>query len=114
MTFLLQLLTFLKTITSQLQTVVGISVIEILSRHSTDEVYIGQRDTCQWTLDQEPLQALEELGNKLAKIEENILAMNKDTKLKNRVGPVKIPYTLLCPTSEGGLTGRGIPISVSI
>ncbi|KAL5850840.1 hypothetical protein ACOSQ4_008853 [Xanthoceras sorbifolium] len=50
----------------------------------------------------------------LAKIEENILAMNKDTKLKNRVGPVKIPYTLLCPTSEGGLTGRGIPISVSI
>ncbi|TXG66020.1 hypothetical protein EZV62_007295 [Acer yangbiense] len=77
---------FLKTITSQLQTVVGNSVIEILSRHSTDEVYLGQRDIyiSEWTSDQEPLQAFEEFGNKLAKIEENILAMNKDPKLKNR------------------------------
>ncbi|KAI9185735.1 hypothetical protein LWI28_010214 [Acer negundo] len=44
---------FLKTITSQLQTVVGNSVIEILSRHSTDEVYLGQRDMSEWTSDQE-------------------------------------------------------------
>lgn len=38
-------LAFLKTITSQLQTLLGISLIEILSRHSSDEVYLGQRDT---------------------------------------------------------------------
>ncbi|KAI5326271.1 hypothetical protein L3X38_035345 [Prunus dulcis] len=72
---------FLKTITAQLQTVLGIALIEILSRHSTDEV---------------------------------ITSMNNDEKLKNRVGQVKVPYTLLFPTSEGGLTGRGIPNSVSI
>ncbi|KAL5742536.1 hypothetical protein ACOSP7_029268 [Xanthoceras sorbifolium] len=59
--------------------------------HSTDEVYIGQRDASQWTVDHEPLQTFEEFGNKMAKIEENILAMNKDTKLKNRIGPAKIP-----------------------
>ncbi|KAK1584272.1 hypothetical protein Q3G72_031450 [Acer saccharum] len=61
-----------------------ITVIEILARHSTDEVYLGQRDISEWTSDQEPLQAFEEFGNKLVKIEENILAMNKDPKLKNR------------------------------
>lgn len=31
---------FLKTITAQLQTLIGISLIEILSRHSSDEVYL--------------------------------------------------------------------------
>nr|AGT02046.1 lipoxygenase [synthetic construct]CAD10779.2 lipoxygenase [Prunus dulcis] len=105
---------FLKTITAQLQTVLGIALIEILSRHSTDEVYLGQRDTPEWTADTEPLKAFDKFGRKLAKIEDRITSMNNDEKLKNRVGPVKMPYTLLFPTSGGGLTGRGIPNSVSI
>ncbi|KAK4852795.1 hypothetical protein QYF36_027138 [Acer negundo] len=105
---------FLRTITAQLQTILGISLIEILSRHSTDEVYLGQRATPEWTLDHQPMQAFQDFGNTLAKTEERILAMNNDKNLKNRVGPVKMPYTLLFPTSEGGLTGKGIPNSVSI
>ncbi|KAL6278610.1 hypothetical protein ACE6H2_022211 [Prunus campanulata] len=105
---------FLKTITAQLQTVLGIALIEILSRHSTDEVYLGKRDTPEWTADTEPLKAFDKFGKKLAEIEDRITSMNNDEKLKNRVGPVKLPYTLLFPTSEGGLTGRGIPNSVSI
>ncbi|BBH06560.1 lipoxygenase 1 [Prunus dulcis] len=105
---------FLKTITAQLQTVLGIALIEILSRHSTDEVYLGQRDTPEWTADTEPLKAFDKFGRKLAEIEDRITSMNNDEKLKNRVGPVKMPYTLLFPTSGGGLTGRGIPNSVSI
>ncbi|CAL8166386.1 unnamed protein product [Prunus armeniaca] len=105
---------FLKTITAQLQTVLGIALIEILSRHSTDEVYLGQRDSPEWTVDTEPLKAFDKFGRKLAEIEDRITSMNNDEKLKNRVGPVKMPYTLLFPTSGGGLTGRGIPNSVSI
>ncbi|KAI9184830.1 hypothetical protein LWI28_001473 [Acer negundo] len=105
---------FFKTIPTLLQTVLMTVLMEILSRHSTDEEYLGQRNTTEWTFDREPLQAFVEFGNKLTKIEENILAMNNDTKLKNRVGPVKMPYTLLYRTSEGGLTGKGIPNSVSI
>ncbi|CAK7340714.1 unnamed protein product [Dovyalis caffra] len=105
---------FLKTITAQLQTLLGISLIEILSRHSSDEVYLGQRDSPDWTTNKEPLKAFEKFGKKLADIEDKMFDMNKDEKLKNRVGPVKVPYTLLVPTSEGGLTGRGIPNSVSI
>ncbi|KAB1227150.1 putative linoleate 9S-lipoxygenase 5 [Morella rubra] len=105
---------FLKTITAQLQTLIGISLIEILSRHSTDEVYLGQRDTPEWTLETEALEAFERFGRKLAEIEGRIIDMNNDQQWRNRVGPVKVPYTLLYPTSEGGLTGKGIPNSVSI
>ena len=105
---------FLKTITAQLQTLLGVSLIEILSRHASDEVYLGQRDSPEWTFDTEPLEAFERFGKKLNEIEERIVTMNNDKKWKNRVGPVKVPYTLLFPTSEGGLTGKGIPNSVSI
>uniref|UniRef100_A0A2N9FI35 Lipoxygenase n=1 Tax=Fagus sylvatica TaxID=28930 RepID=A0A2N9FI35_FAGSY len=105
---------FLKTITAQLQTLLGVSLIELLSRHSSDEVYLGQRDSAEWTIDTEPLKAFERFGKKLGEIEERIITMNNDEKWKNRVGPVKVPYTLLFPTSEGGLTGKGIPNSVSI
>ncbi|KAH0731602.1 hypothetical protein KY289_002790 [Solanum tuberosum] len=106
---------FLKTIVPQLQTLLGISVLEILSRHASDEVYLGQRDTPEWTKDQEPLLAFERFGKKLNDIEDRIMHMNGDhKKWKNRSGPVKVPYTLLFPTSEEGLTGKGIPNSVSI
>ncbi|KAH7846228.1 hypothetical protein Vadar_011492 [Vaccinium darrowii] len=105
---------FLKTITAQLQTLLGISLIEILSRHSSDEVYLGQRDTAEWTTDTEPLEAFGRFGKELAEIEDDIVEMNRDEKLRNRAGPVNMPYTLLIPTSEGGLTGKGIPNSVSI
>lgn len=105
---------FLKTITARLQTLLGISLIEILSRHSSDEVYLGQRDTLEWTKDVEPLEAFDRFGTKLREVEERIKQMNSDKKWRNRLGPVNVPYTLLYPTSEEGLTGKGIPNSVSI
>ncbi|XP_009625816.4 probable linoleate 9S-lipoxygenase 5 [Nicotiana tomentosiformis] len=105
---------FLKTITPQMQTLLGISLIEMLSRHTADEVYLGQRDTPEWTNDQEPLQAFERFGKRLREIEKRITQMNCDEKWKNRSGPVKVPYTSFYASSEMGLTGKGIPNSVSI
>ncbi|XP_072990735.1 linoleate 9S-lipoxygenase 6-like [Typha latifolia] len=105
---------FLSSITSQLQTILGVSLIEILSTHSSDEVYLGQRDSPEWTTDQKALQALEKFRTTLGKVENDIIERNKDVSLKNRNGPVKMPYTLLFPTSGVGLTGKGIPNSVSI
>ncbi|ESQ47622.1 hypothetical protein EUTSA_v10020023mg [Eutrema salsugineum] len=110
---------FLKTITPQLQTLLGISIIEILSMHSTDEIYLGQRDSPNWTADDEALEAFKRFGKTLEMIENNIIRRNGDKRFKNRTGPVNIPYTLLYPnttdyTREGGLTGKGIPNSVSI
>nr|XP_043622524.1 probable linoleate 9S-lipoxygenase 5 isoform X2 [Erigeron canadensis] len=105
---------FLKTVTPQLQSLLSVSLIEILSRHTSDEIYLGQRECPKWTMDAEPLLAFEKFGNKLKEIEQKIVKLNNDEKLKNRLGLVKIPYTLLYPSSEEGLTGRGIPNSVSI
>lgn len=110
---------FLKTITSQFQTILGVSLIEILSRHSSDEVYLGQRDTPEWTTDRRALDAFNRFRDNLVEIENRILTNNADSRLKNRNGPVKMPYTLLYPNTSdisrvGGLTGKGIPNSVSI
>ncbi|OAY85603.1 putative linoleate 9S-lipoxygenase 5 [Ananas comosus] len=105
---------FLRTVTSELETILGVSLIEILSTHSSDEVYLGQRDTPEWTADQSALQAFERFKARLAQIEADIVKRNGDPSLKNRNGPVKMPYTLLYPTSTAGITGKGIPNSVSI
>ncbi|XP_021897181.1 linoleate 9S-lipoxygenase 5, chloroplastic-like [Carica papaya] len=109
----------LKTITPQLQTLLGISLIEVLSRHTNDEIYLGQRENSEWTSDEEVIAAFERFGKKLQEIENNIIRRNDDKKLKNRVGPVKVPYSLLYPNTsdyskQGGLTGKGIPNSISI
>ncbi|KAG6490528.1 probable linoleate 9S-lipoxygenase 5 [Zingiber officinale] len=105
---------FLQTITNKLQTITGVSVVEILSTHSSDEVYLGQRDTAEWTADQKALEAFERFGAALRGIEAEIVARNGEGRFKNRNGPVKVPYTLLYSTSGVGLTGKGIPNSVSI
>ncbi|KAI3961707.1 hypothetical protein MKW92_052508 [Papaver armeniacum] len=112
-------LVFLKTITSQLQTLLGMSLIEGLSKHSADEIFLGQRECPDhWTKDAAPLEAFKSFGEKLVNIENTIVEMNNEEQWKNRVGPVKVPYTLLCPyplpSNPVGLTGRGIPNSVSI
>ncbi|KAI3803989.1 hypothetical protein L1987_32156 [Smallanthus sonchifolius] len=110
---------YLKTITSQFQTLLGVSLIETLSRHSTDEIYLGQSESPYWTADVNALQVFERFGKELVDIEERIKERNNDECLKNRNGPVKVPYTLLYPNTsdyshEGGLTGKGIPNSISI
>ncbi|CDP20619.1 unnamed protein product [Coffea canephora] len=63
---------FLKTITSQPQTLLGLSTIEILSRHTTDEVYLGQRENPEWTKNSEPLEAFKRFGKTPSGIEDQI------------------------------------------
>ncbi|CAO2195538.1 unnamed protein product [Urochloa humidicola] len=109
---------FVRSITSQFQAVVGISLLEILSSHSSDEVYLGQRDTPGWTSDAKAQEAFKRFGARLQEIEKRVEAMNADPKLKNRNSPAKFPYTLLFPnvsdSENAGVTARGIPNSISI
>ncbi|KAK4732349.1 hypothetical protein R3W88_025337 [Solanum pinnatisectum] len=64
---------YLKTITAQFQTLLGVSLIEILSRHASDEIYLGQRENPEWTSDN------------------RIVERNNDSRWKNCNGPVKVP-----------------------
>ncbi|XP_028248229.1 linoleate 9S-lipoxygenase-4-like [Glycine soja] len=106
---------FLKTITGKKETLIDLTVIEILSRHASDEFNLGQRDGGDyWTSDAGPLEAFKRFGKNLEEIEKKLIEKNNDETLRNRYGPAKMPYTLLYPSSEEGLTFRGIPNSISI
>ncbi|KAK8465053.1 hypothetical protein PHAVU_010G135701 [Phaseolus vulgaris] len=105
---------YLQTITPKYETIIDIAVIEILSRHASDEIYLWERDNPNWTTDSKAIQALKKFGSKLTEIEGRITARNSDPSLKSRHSPVDLPYTLLLRSSEEGLTFRGIPNSISI
>ncbi|WVZ60190.1 hypothetical protein U9M48_010243 [Paspalum notatum var. saurae] len=112
----------IRTITSQFQAILGISLIEILSKHSSDEVYLGQRDEPErWTSDAKALDAFKRFGSRLVEIENRIKTMNDNPAFKNRNGPAEMPYMLLYPNTSDvtgekgvGLTAMGIPNSISI
>ncbi|XP_037443339.1 linoleate 9S-lipoxygenase 2-like [Triticum dicoccoides] len=111
---------FIRTITNQMQAIIGISLLEILSKHSSDEIYLGQRDTPEWTSDAKALEAFKRFGTRLEGIESQVVALNGNPQLKNRNGPAQFPYMLLYPNTSDhtgeaeGLTARGIPNSISI
>ena len=111
---------YIRTITSQFQSILGISLIEVLSKHSSDEVYLGQRDTPAWTSDARALAAFQRFSDALVEIEGKVAGANRDPQLKNRTGPAAFPYTLLYPNTSdrtgaaAGITAKGIPNSISI
>ncbi|CAL5195675.1 unnamed protein product [Lathyrus oleraceus] len=106
---------YLKTITPKNDALTDLTILEVLSRHASDEQYLGQRNEGElWTSDTLPLESFKRFGRKLAEIEQKLIGRNNDESLRNRYGPVKMPYTLLYPSSEEGLTCRGIPNSISI
>ena len=104
----------LRTITSQVQTIIGISLIEVLSSHASDEVYLGERASAEWARDNRVIEAFNRFGSNLKEIEAKINDLNRNPALKNRSGPAQVPYTLLAPSSEPGITAKGIPNSISI
>jgi hypothetical protein len=105
---------YLDSISSETQATSVMSTIEILSTHALDEEYLGQRNTPNWSNDERVLAAFAKFSQKMKDVEELIHARNADKSLKNRTGPVQLPYELLLPTSSPGLTGKGVPNSVSI
>lgn len=111
---------FLEMLPDRFTTTLGIALIEVLSGHTANEVYLGQRASTTWTDDGEVLRMFQEFGINLRRVELWIEDRNKNARLKNRWGPAKIPYMLLYPDvtntsgTDKGVTGKGIPNSVSI
>ncbi|KAJ3683174.1 hypothetical protein LUZ60_013401 [Juncus effusus] len=110
---------YFNMIPDRFTTTLGLALIEVLSCHMADEVYLGQRSSEGWTDNSEILRLFQEFSDDLKQVEKKIKERNKDVTLKNRSGPAKVPYTLMYPDTsntgkEKGVTGKGIPNSVSI
>lgn len=107
---------FLSSLPTQLQATKIMAVQDTLSTHSVDEEYLHQLDHLQGTSfsDPEVLKLFESFSSRLHETEKIINKRNKDARLKNRSGAGIPPYELLLPSSGPGVTGRGIPNSISI
>ncbi|TXG55701.1 hypothetical protein EZV62_020957 [Acer yangbiense] len=110
---------YLKMLPEKFEMTLGIALVEVLSRHTSDEEYLGQRPSSEWTDNKEVLQKFETFKKTLVEIETKIRDRNINPKLKNRWGPAKIAYKLLHPDASnenrrGGITGKGIPNSISL
>ncbi|EPS74242.1 lipoxygenase, partial [Genlisea aurea] len=106
---------FLSALPSLIQATKYMAVVDTLSTHSPDEEYLGERQHQSiWSGDEKAMEAFYEFSAEIARIEKEIEARNLDPNLRNRCGAGVIPYELLAPTSDPGVTCRGVPNSISI
>uniref|UniRef100_A0A2P2QM49 Lipoxygenase 3ic-like n=1 Tax=Rhizophora mucronata TaxID=61149 RepID=A0A2P2QM49_RHIMU len=106
---------FLSALPSLLQSTKYMAVVDTLSTHSPDEEYIGERQQPSiWTGDAEMVEAFYGFSAEIRHIEKEIDRRNSDPSLRNRCAAGVLPYELLAPSSEPGVTCRGVPNSVSI
>ena len=104
----------LKTFPSQKQATQVIVTLDLLSTHSPDEEYLGEEPEASWVDDPVIFAAYERFKGRLKHLEEVIDERNVNVSLKNRAGAGVVKYELLKPISQPGVTGMGVPYSVSI
>ncbi|KAK9072571.1 hypothetical protein SSX86_009006 [Deinandra increscens subsp. villosa] len=104
----------LKSFPSQIQATQVMAILDVLSTHSPDEEYIGGTIEPAWEAEPAVKAAFEEFQGRLNQVESIVDSRNTDPLLKNRSGAGLVPYQLLKPYSDGGVTGRGVPNSISI
>ncbi|KAG5523576.1 hypothetical protein RHGRI_035398 [Rhododendron griersonianum] len=106
---------FLLSLPSLLQATKYMAVVDALSTHAPDEEYIGERNHSSiWTGDAEMVEGFFGFSAEIGRVEKEIEKRNSDPTLRNRCGAGVLPYELLAPSSEPGVTCRGVPNSVSI
>ncbi|KAL1551765.1 linoleate 13S-lipoxygenase [Salvia divinorum] len=106
---------FFCALPSLLQATKFMAVVDTLSTHSPDEEYLGERHHQSiWSGDAEVIEAFYEFSAEIRQIEKEIEKRNSNPSLRNRCGAGVLPYELLVPSSEPGVTCRGVPNSVSI
>ncbi|XAR60420.1 Linoleate 13S-lipoxygenase [Bertholletia excelsa] len=99
---------------SQIQATKVMAVLDVLSNHSPDEEYLGDKIEAPWEDNPVIKGAFERFNGQLKQLEGIIDARNADENLKNRSGAGIVPYELLKPFSEPGVTAKGVPNSISI
>ncbi|KAI4387388.1 hypothetical protein MLD38_005226 [Melastoma candidum] len=104
----------LKCFPSQTQATIIMAILNVLSTHSPDEEYLGENIEPAWTEDAVIKEAFEKFNGRLKKLEGVIDSRNADVRLRNRNGAGIVPYELLKPFWEPGVTSKGVPYSISI
>ncbi|XP_062171641.1 linoleate 13S-lipoxygenase 2-1, chloroplastic-like isoform X1 [Alnus glutinosa] len=99
---------------SQIQATRMMAVMDILSNHSPDEEYLGDTVESAWVENPYIKGAFERFKGRLMKLEGIIDERNANKNLLNRSGAGIVPYELLKPFSPPGVTGKGVPYSISI
>ncbi|KAE9622309.1 putative linoleate 13S-lipoxygenase [Lupinus albus] len=99
---------------SQIQATLVMVVLNLLSYHSPDEEYIGQYMEPYWGENATIKEAFERFNSKMKEIEGIIESRNGNSDLKNRHGAGLVPYEVMKPFSGPGVTGKGVPYSISI
>ncbi|GLT82869.1 hypothetical protein SLE2022_012020 [Rubroshorea leprosula] len=105
---------FLSSLPNLFQATKFMAVIDIISAHSPDEEYIGERDLSAWSGNNEITEAFYKFSMEIRRIEKEIEKRNADPNLRNRCGAGITPYELLIPSSGPGVTGRGVPNSITV
>ncbi|XP_022777353.1 linoleate 13S-lipoxygenase 3-1, chloroplastic-like [Durio zibethinus] len=105
---------FLSSLPSLRETTYFMSVLDIVSTHSADEEYLGDRkDLSTWRGDPEIIEAFYKFSMEMRRIEKEIERRNADPNLRNRCGAGVSPYELLIPSSGPGVTSKGVPNSIT-
>ena len=99
---------------SQIQATKVMAILHVLSNHSSDEEYIGEHIEPAWGEEPVIKEAFERFSLRLKELENIIDDKNTDNSLKNRGEVGVVPYELLKPFSEAGVTGKGVRYSISI
>ncbi|KAK6925691.1 Lipoxygenase, C-terminal [Dillenia turbinata] len=97
----------LMTYPSQIQATKVMAVLDVLSNHSPDEEYLGEKMEPSWASDSIIAAAYERFTGRLKELERIIDDRNANPELRNRNGAGVVPYELLKPLSEPGVTGKG-------
>ncbi|KAK8294296.1 hypothetical protein V6Z12_D06G247200 [Gossypium hirsutum] len=106
---------FLSSLPSLKEMTSLLSVLDMLSTHSDDEEYLGDRkELSTWRGNPEIIEAFYRFSMEMKAIEKEIDRRNSDPKLRNRCGAGVSPYQLLVPFSGPGVSCRGVPNSISI
>ncbi|KAI4329915.1 hypothetical protein MLD38_028246 [Melastoma candidum] len=112
---------YLKMLPRKSETILWVALMEVLSRHGSDEPLLGQRPQFELNGNEEIQKLHDKFKTNLREIRIKISKRNKNRELKNRRGPAGIPYNLLYPgtsdedaLSSQGISGKCIPNSISI
>ncbi|XP_044955679.1 lipoxygenase 2.2, chloroplastic [Hordeum vulgare subsp. vulgare] len=110
---------WLDTLPSQLQTVMVMATLDLLSSHASDEEYMGTHQEPAWQRDGEVDKAFQVFQKKMRDIAEQVEEWNKDDSRRNRHGAGVVPYVLLRPLNGNPMDAKtvmemGIPNSISI